>query len=439
MKFKYLPVIAVLFMSTGAFLNLWVDTSNGLDVSTQGIEKLQWMWTAVDLAVLWFCALNGRWIIRVALQQPWLVAFAGWCALSVIWSADPALTFRRSVALICTTLFGMLLGMKFETGTLLRLLAWALALAMLGTVVAALLFPSLGVIDSGYGVAWQGIFNTKNAMARVVGLALVVFLCLFWQAKRNNLLYATSILVAVVVIASSNSATGAIAVFLTVGLACYLKYRPRWSVIAVSTAALVIGLAVAVLVSGNLEGVLAFLRRDSTLSGRTELWRLSAGFVLQRPLLGAGWDGFWGSADADWVRNVVGWPAPHAHNGFLDMALDLGLTGLCLFLLGWADCFRRAIQCSRQPGRPYHLWPVLFLSYMFFYMFTESHLVSRHSVFYIVYCALSVSLALAEDRDGCVRIRDLSNNRRANYGIHSIYPNPIGRTSARPLGVSRSS
>jgi exopolysaccharide production protein ExoQ len=51
--------------------------------------------------------------------------------------------------------------------------------------------------------------------------------------------------------------------------------------------------------------------------------------------LGYGYGGFWvaSSARVDFIWAAAGWNAPHAHNGWIDVLLDLGIVGLVMAAL----------------------------------------------------------------------------------------------------------
>jgi O-antigen ligase len=74
------------------------------------------------------------------------------------------------------------------------------------------------------------------------------------------------------------------------------------------------------------------LGRDATLTGRADLWAMLPAFISERPWLGYGYGGFWveSSPRVDFIWNAIGWAAPHAHNGWLDLLLDLGIAGLTI-------------------------------------------------------------------------------------------------------------
>jgi O-antigen ligase len=74
------------------------------------------------------------------------------------------------------------------------------------------------------------------------------------------------------------------------------------------------------------------------LSGRAELWKAAAGVLRNSVLLGFGFDGA-----RDQLLRILPW-AGEAHNGFLELFLAAGGTGLISFLAGWISAIRSGFK-----------------------------------------------------------------------------------------------
>jgi O-antigen ligase len=79
------------------------------------------------------------------------------------------------------------------------------------------------------------------------------------------------------------------------------------------------------------------LGRQGTLSGRTEIWAALLPAV-SNPILGSGFESFWISPDVvKFQQALVGWWHPEylneAHNGYIEVYLNLGCVGVCLILV----------------------------------------------------------------------------------------------------------
>jgi exopolysaccharide production protein ExoQ len=93
--------------------------------------------------------------------------------------------------------------------------------------------------------------------------------------------------------------------------------------------------------------------KDATLTGRTALWNLVIAIAMKHPLLGFGYSAFWNSTqvDAQSIALLLGWTPRHAHNGFLEVWLQLGAAGLALVLWTIVRAFRDAAACMQSQDR----------------------------------------------------------------------------------------
>ena len=75
--------------------------------------------------------------------------------------------------------------------------------------------------------------------------------------------------------------------------------------------------------------VLKALGKDPSLTGRTDIWTALMREVAERPWTGFGYQAFWGrdSIPAEWIRAETQWPVPSAHNGWIDLLIQLGWPG----------------------------------------------------------------------------------------------------------------
>ena len=106
---------------------------------------------------------------------------------------------------------------------------------------------------------------------------------------------------------------------------------------------------------GSTVGALtSSLGRDETLTGRTEIWAELLPVVIQNPFLGSGFGAFWTPKAIDLYR--IG----EAHNGYLEVLLELGFVGLLLFSMFLLSCCRKA---QRALGHNYD-WGSLWICFL---------------------------------------------------------------------------
>jgi len=142
-----------------------------------------------------------------------------------------------------------------------------------------------------------------------------------------------------------------------------------------------------VLPAEMLEGI---VRRESwdTLQGRTGLWGLLLNSDSINLLRGAGYGAFWDVDSISYVEEVLGWAAPAAHNGFLDVLLNTGAIGLA-FVLSLLVQF--AVRVHRRAG-PYRPYFYAFLVFLFVQNLTQGSFQNPRQFFEIAFWWLFLAL-----------------------------------------------
>ena len=399
-------VVVVLLLSTGALLPLLVQGGSSGVVGSPPPDDVvtEIVWLAIYGVALVLVATRAPQCLRLAVNNKILLLLVGVAAVSVVWSDSPGATVRNSVALAAITMFGIYLAGRYTVYELLRLLAWALGIAALLSIVFAVALPSYGITFDVRGNAWQGVFVQKNILGRVMALSALVFLLLALSGRRYRWLPWAGFGISVALLFLSGSlAPAACLVTLVAILPFYAALRSNYNIVIL---ACIFGIAVAGAVSALIlrssSSLVGMLGRDMTLTGRTEVWDAVLEMIWQRPLLGYGYGGFWlgwegGSAQV-WLQSGI--MAGHAHNGLLNLWLDLGLLGVSVFLLGLLLAFRRAVGWARSTSTADGLWPLAFLTFLLLYNLIETALLSHTDVFWILYVA-----AVASTSPGDVRVR----------------------------------
>src|SRR5207302_9875896 len=108
------------------------------------------------------------------------------------------------------------------------------------------------------------------------------------------------------------------------------KQHSTRRILVASVVAAAIGLY---FIDSHFAAVAAFLDRDVTLTGRTTIWGASLILGMDHPWIGHGFNAFWlgDEGSSGEVRKLAGWDVPSAHNGYLEIWLDLGICGLAAF------------------------------------------------------------------------------------------------------------
>jgi O-antigen ligase len=375
-------------------MNLLGDPEGQIMDPGHGMWFMQVFWACVYLLTLRLLLLHCRPFVQMLLRQWPLVLLLGLAFISVFWSVAPAITLRKATALAMTAMFGAYLALRYSPREQLRLLAWTCSIIIALSFVFSLL--DIGTPVNGRDSGWFGVFVHRNALGRMMVFSTVLFIILSRVYKGQKLQAWLGILLSLSLLLLSTSKGSIIYVAV---LLCFFPLLPRLrgkltKVIGGMVFAGISASAILYLIIAHFEAFTAALGRDPEMTGRISMWVASAIMALQQPWLGYGYGAFWLGADGPslGVWRLINWEAPHAHNGLLNLWLDLGLAGVGLFLVGFSLCMCRAFRYLRANTMPEAIWPFMFLAFLFISNLTESSLVDGNNIYWIVYTAVFINL-----------------------------------------------
>ncbi len=313
--------------------------------------------------------------------------------VSVLWSDVPGFALRRCVNLAATSGFGLYLAVRYSPRQLFRLLGWIVIVAIVCSAIVVLLRPDIGTETANE--AWRGIFAQKNTLGRFMVLGVLVFLFLAVDSKEYRRAHCVAAVLCSGMILAARSATSALAVpilFVLIWLFALARQRSLARVFVTASLA-VIGIACGLMLFADTSDFVALIGRDTTLTGRQEIWSVVLTKIMAHPWLGYGYSSFWlgmeGQSSAD-VWAILRWPVPHSHNGFLDLTEELGVVGLGLFLVGLVVSARCGLYWARSQQAVIGLWPLAYLAFMVVFNLSEGSILRQDNLFWVLYIATSV-------------------------------------------------
>ncbi len=314
--------------------------------------------------------------------------------LSVLWSDAPTVSFRRAAALLGSSVFGLYLATRYPLRTLLRLLLAVSVIAIGLSFLVGIALPAYAIDEIG---AWQGVFGQKNQLGQFMALSAVLWLLYVVSVKRHRFLIGFGVLSVVLVILSKSATALVLLVTLAAVLILVRLWRLHYTIaLPILTIVAMVSGYIIVGVASNPGGVTNVLGKDSGLTGRTQLWSLVWQMIRARSWFGYGYGGFWlgfqGPSAPVW--RATGWNPPNAHNGFLDLMLDLGIVGLLIFVPVMVVALRNALALARRGHLLDTAFPLLFLIFLLVSNITESYLVAYNSLSWVLFVALTIQLHL---------------------------------------------
>lgn len=300
----------------------------------------------------WGCVvLAPRALLRTVRVSAPLLLLVIWATASWVWSVAPERTLDRLWSYLPLVVAMVAVTAVLPTSALWAALRANVRLVLLLNFAAVATSASARISgDAEFVVAgWRGTFPDKNSLALYLVFALAVVLVLDRGVSR----WGAAALITVL-LAGAQSATGlSVAVLVVVTWLWLGRLRcsgRRQSALFVLSSIGVALCGFALLLSSTTQ-VLELYGRDTSLTGRTDIWAAVLGAIADRPLTGYGLGALLDlGAPSTVTRDLwreIGFEAVHAHNGVLDLVGQLGLIGLVLYLLALGTTLATAVSGLR--------------------------------------------------------------------------------------------
>lgn len=357
----------------------------------------------IYLVTLFLLVLRWKKVVYVLSKDQFIWVLIALAVASFLWSTNPSKTISRSIALIGTTLFGLYLASRYSMKQQLQMLGWMYGIAILLSFLFAVALPKYGVMGGLHAGAWRGIYNHKNTLAKVIVPGIIVFLLLALDSRKHRRFLWCGVGLALLLLLLSTAKTSLLNLLtLLFAFAAFKILRWRYHLMIPSLTALsAVGATVYVWMTANAETLLGSIGKDTTLTGRGDLWPLVLQRIWEKPWLGYGYGAFWNGLDGESssVWYASGWTPPNSHNGFLDVLLGLGWVGMSILAIGFFTIsFPKALVWVRQSQTSEGLWPALYMTYLVLANLGESTLMIQNDIFWVLYTAVAFSVQLPHER-----------------------------------------
>ncbi|WP_462252991.1 O-antigen ligase family protein [Ekhidna sp.] len=367
-----------------------------------GIWMLNNLWASLHATILLLIFTKFKWIrLNQFANHAWVLIAL--CFISVLWSDDVAVTLKRSILLLSSSFFGLYLGYRYRVIEMLNFLMYLIfLLSLIGLLIYPIL-PEYVVMPAGeHAGIFRGIFNHKNFLGRINILGIICALTLFDARKLNS--FNTMLFVAFFIFCVLLSKSAGSLLILIAVLALYVVLS-RFSLRSIDRRLIqFILIIVALLVVYFFVDLLLLLGKSPTLTGRTVLWGLVLLEISHRPLLGHGFSAFW--SDETRLLSQMSWDAPHAHNGYLDIALDLGVVGVMIYVIGIVLSVRKAWMHFIIKKTSTYLFVLLFFGFTIITNTLENQIFKENDIMWLLYIFTLVQLG----KDSSKKTATLNNN-----------------------------
>jgi exopolysaccharide production protein ExoQ len=445
---EYLFTLGTLFFTTGV-MNIVLLGGLSIEVNTQGLNIQDIpsgptqapIFLVIQLGIfaltVLFMVLRAERYLKLMTRPRLVWIYVLLAMASCMWAQDGSASFRRSLFLWATTLFGFYFAGRYSPRQQIQMITIALGIASFTNLTFGLLFPAYAKHVMYFPGAWRGIMSHKNSLAQTSVLAASMFQILLAMPEGRKFWNWAGLLVSVLLVILTTSKTGLLALLLFSILFPMLRMLRAKRVeaqLTVLTIFLLLATIVALAVA-NYETLVLSLGRDLTFTGRTDIWAVLLDKVAKRPWLGYGFRAFWaGGAQGEAVDLMYrnNYLVDTAHNGFLDIALELGLVGLGIFLLSLSLNFRRGLQWVQKNASPEGLYPTFVMMYWLMYNLSESTLPDGYNISWVMYVAATTGMLIYRLPDRRARDLEHSTLLEPAYGSASSPPIMPSLPAAEP-------
>jgi O-antigen ligase len=288
-----------------------------------------------------------------------VLAYFAYCGFSVLWSDYPLVGGKRWLRSLGDVIMVLVVLTDPHWRDAFRRVLTRIAFLLLPVSLLFIrYYPQLG---RAYGMDgsqyWTGVATGKNSLGMIsliFGLASVWSLLHAYDTeestgrKRRMIAQGIVVTIALYLLWISDSKTSLSCFVLVATLMGMTTFMPKTRKPAVLQL-MIVGIAVccfSVLFLGIGGGVLQAIGRNSSLTGRTDVWKLVLRYAVN-PLIGAGYESFWMGNRLEEISRLNG-GINQAHNGYIEVYLNLGLVGVSFLLMLLATGYRKVTSGFHQ-------------------------------------------------------------------------------------------
>ena len=382
-----------------------------------------------------------------------IIAYSLYCLISTTWAPFHLPALKRWTKDVGDVVMVLIVATDPHPTDAIRRLYSRIGFILLPLSMALIRYSTLGrAWDADGNLSIVGVTTHKNSLGL---LCFLISLGALWNVRwlftnknepnRRRRLTAQGTLLAfgLVLLHMSHSSTSLACLLLAsrLLLATHLRairlrpIRVHWLCLGVIVAG---GL---ILLFGGEGDVAGALGRQAGLSGRTDIW--GALFpAVTNPILGVGFDSFWTSPNAQIFHDnlsLLHWYHPEgineAHNGYIEVYLNLGWIGVCLMALILATGYSRASKAYRRDPEAGSLFLAIIMSGAV-YSITEAGFRTLSPMWFFLLLAIvsasGASVGLFADNAPKIRIshKSWASPWLANHGVESQVACSIDETGS---------
>jgi O-antigen ligase len=400
-----IPILWVLRIASRGLL-YWFNPDAGLN---QDIDYLKG--SPIDRTYLSILEIIGI-VILIKRKIEWklliknnftLIILYGYIGISVLWSDFQDVSFKRWIRALGDLIMVLIIITDHNyVKAFINVYRIGSYILLPVSIILVKYFREYGVSYDYTGKVemWVGVTTHKNSLGQ-----LVCIFCLFYiwnYLSKNFKTFITDIPIFLIGILLLNGSSSSISktsfsVFFVglIFLVIMKIIKEKTYVLNLITISFFSVMIVGTIMSQHLFAydfiplVIGQAGGDPTLTGRTFLWDALLEIGKDNWLFGSGYGGFWLGEYANNLWQTFTWRPDSAHNGYIDVYIDIGIVGIFLLVLMLISTYL-SIERSLVKGSEFaKLQFAIFITVMI-YNFTESSFLKPTSFLWFTFLLIAV-------------------------------------------------
>lgn len=361
-KALWIPIIWLMINGSRP-VSLWLKAGTPIaptDVNVDGSPLDAAIFGLLVVAGLVVLGMRWKSLVGFVRDNPILVTFLAYCLLSTLWSDYSFIAFKRwTKSLGDVVMIAVVLTDPDMFGAIGRFFCRVGYVLIPASILLIKYYPDIGrVYDTWTWVPFNcGVTTFKNLLGMITLVCALGTLWCFlrsWRERRSArrrhlIVQGAMLLMSVYIFVIADSMTS-LSCFVLAGCLMFFANQSwvsrRPALIHVTVAAIVT-LSLVALFFDSSGDLVKTLGRNSTLTGRTDIWRIVLELSQPRPWFGTGFESFWmGDRLQTMYRFEKG--IQEAHNGYLEIYANLGWVGVGLLAALIVTGYRHAMATYRR-------------------------------------------------------------------------------------------
>ena len=425
-KAVWIPLIWM-FLAGSRFASQWLDLSQP-ETSAEGHSE----GSPLDATVFLVLILAGIWVLQQR-KLNWSVLWARniliwlfflFAAISILWADDSFLALKRWIKGLGNLVMALIIVTEHRPDEALGFVLRRLGFVLLPlSVLFIKYYPELGRAYHMGEPMFTGATYGKNALGQ---LCLILGIYFLWELIQKHgkpvppgkrlqySVYLVMLSMTAWLLYMANSATSLSCLIIAT---CFLLVVRLPALVKKPSRIFILGL-VCVVVFALLESlfhiketIILMLGRRPDLTDRDIIWKLVIS-MQDSPLIGSGYESFWMGERLIKIWQHLGARIIQAHNGYIELYLNLGIVGLVLLVSSIISGFGKA-QKDLETEYDYAVLKIALILTALIYNYTEAMFVPVSNLFVLLLISI-----IEVDTKNTISQQKLSANRIKLKGNH---------------------